>query len=151
MDQALSALLNALNAEGLPGGLRCLNQTVEHRYTGVYRLRDAVFHNIGLFDKQGEIRPDFLAAVPLGDSFCQFVIRDGVFKTDDSGRDARLDGHKYQGILLTYHGVPLEDDRGEFYGTLCHFDALQRSISDADFAFLQAAARVIPKFLPAAS
>lgn len=53
-----------------------------------------------------------------------------------------------QGFLLTYHGVPLLGNRGELYGTLCHFNALQRTIADEDFEFLQSAARLIPRFLP---
>lgn len=147
MNARLERLLDELTSNGLQGGLEHLNSPVDHRYTGVYRLKDSVFYNIALYDKEGEMLPEFLAAVPLGDSFCQFVIRDGVFKTDHSGKDSRLAGHKYQGVLLTYHGVPVLDNRGDLYGTLCHFDALQRTISDKDFEFLQSAARLIPRFL----
>ena len=148
MTSKLAALKAVFQTHGLEGGLRHLNESVSHRYTGVYQLADSVFRNVGLFDKQGQMRPEFLAEVPLRDSFCQFVVRDGLFKTEHSGEDHRLDGHKYQGVLLTYHGVPVLDDHGELYGTLCHFDALQRDITDQDFAFLQQAARLIPDFLP---
>jgi hypothetical protein len=43
-----------------------------------------------LYDKAGEVRPDFLAEVPFETSFCQFVIRDGYFTTSDSAVDLRL-------------------------------------------------------------
>ena len=148
MHPRLKRLLDALTSNGLHGGLQHLNHPVDHRYTGVYRLKDSVFRNIALYDKEGEMLPEFLAEVPLEDSFCQFVIRDGLFKTEHSGNDHRLDGHKYQGVLLTYHGVPVLDNRGELYGTLCHFDALHTTIPDEEFEFLQSAARLIPRFLP---
>lgn len=147
MTPRLSALRAAFDEHGLYGGLRHLNEPVEHRYTGVYRLQDAIFKNIALYDKEGQMRPEFLAEVPLEDSFCQFVVRDGLFRTENSGEDHRLDGHKYQGVLLTYHGVPVLDDRGVLYGTLCHFDALRRNISDEDFELLQQAARWVPAYL----
>lgn len=53
-----------------------------------------------LHDKAGEIRPELLAEVSMADSFCQFVLRDGVFRTDDSASDARLKGHPYQGVVV---------------------------------------------------
>lgn len=144
----IERLRSELQKGGLAGGLRFLNDPVGHRYTGVYRLQDMLLKNVELYDKQGEMRPEFLAEVPLGDSFCQFVLRDGAFRTEHSGEDARLDGHKYQGVLLSYHGVPVLDNAGELFGTLCHFDALQRDLSDEDFDLLQQAARLLPAYLP---
>ena len=47
---------------------------------------------MALYDKMGEITPEFLAEVPCEKSFCQFVIRDGLFRTADSAMDSRLDG-----------------------------------------------------------
>lgn len=41
------------------------------------------------------------AGVALADSFCQYVLRDGVFLTGNSADAHWLDGHKYQGR----HGV----------------------------------------------
>lgn len=147
MTKTLDNLRAALDQGGLHAGLEYLNSPVEHRYTGVFRLNNGMFKNVGLFDKEGEVMPEFLAEVPLGESFCQFVIRDGVFCTDNTAEDRRLDGHKYQGVLLTYHGVPVLDDKGELFGTLCHFDANARKLPDDSFEFLQRAARVIPPYL----
>lgn len=141
-------LRSVLTQGGLVAGLQYLNDPIQHRYTGVYRLGQGLLRNIELFDKAGEVKPEFLMEVPLGDSFCQFVLRDGVFRTDHSGQDDRLEGHKYQGVLLSYHGVPVLDNHGELFGTLCHFDAAQRTLADEDFAFLQQAARVLPGYLP---
>ncbi|MES2841514.1 MAG: guanylate cyclase [Pseudomonadota bacterium] len=128
--------------------LEVLNAPVAHRYTALYRLSDGVLSNVELVDKENEIKPEFLAEVPLKDSFCQFVLRDGLFKTSNTADDHRLNGHKYQGVLMTYHGVPVLDNQGELFGTLCHFDALTRPLADEHFDLLEAAARVLPAYLP---
>lgn len=139
----LDPLRAALQREGLAGGLRFLNARVPHRYTAAYRVQQDTLVNLDLVDKAGELRPEFLASVPFGDSFCQFVLRDGGFRTECTAQDGRLDGHRYQGVLGAYHGVPLVDDRGELFGTLCHFDTAERTLSDEEFAFLQKAARLM--------
>lgn len=133
---------------GLAQGLQLLNAPIEHRYTGVYRLESGVLRNVELIDKEGEVKPEFLMAVPLEDSFCQFVLRDGVFRTSDSGQEPMLKGHKYQGVLLSYTGVPIVSTSGELYGTLCHFDALKRDLSEEDFQTLKDAARILTSYLP---
>jgi GAF domain-containing protein len=119
-----------------------------HRYTAIYQLRGLQLKNIGLYDKSGEIKPEHLDEVAFEASFCQFVLRDGLFRTENSASDNRLDGHPYQGVMLSYHGVPLLDDAGRLYGSLCHFDVTQHLLPDEDFEFLQRAARVLPAFLP---
>ncbi|MDI3381886.1 guanylate cyclase [Xenophilus aerolatus] len=139
----LDPLRTALQREGLAGGLRFLNARVPHRYTAAYRVHQDTLVNLDLFDKAGEVRPEFLASVPFEDSFCQFVLRDGQFRTECTAQDARLDGHRYQGVMGAYHGVPLVDDHGGLFGTLCHFDTAERTLSDEEFAFLQKAARLM--------
>lgn len=67
-------------------------------------------------------RLEFLEAVPLGISFCQFVLRDGVLLTSNSAHDDRLEGHPYRGVMVAYHGVPIPSPEGGLLGTLCHFD-----------------------------
>lgn len=132
---------------GLTAGLTGLNGRVPHRYTAVYQLDHETLRNIELVDKVGEARPDYLAAVPLGTSFCQFVLRDGAFLTSDSASDHRLDGHPYQGVMVSYHGVPVLDTEGELYGSLCHFDVNEQPLSDAEFAHLQGVASAIAPYL----
>lgn len=143
---ALEAYKALLAATG-PAGLDFLNARVPHRYTGVYRLDGAVLRNVHLFDKQGVVTPDFLATVPLQESFCQFVMRDGGFSSRDTACDPRLDGHKYQGVMGSYHGLPLLDNQGQLYGTLCHFDTERFPLPDEEYALLQKVARVLPAYL----
>jgi len=144
----LQQLRLAFDQDGIDGGLRFPNATTEHRYTAVYRLRDSLLKNVGLCDKAGEIRPEYLAEVPLESSFCQFVLRDGVFLTSDSSTDDRLDGHPYKGVMMSYTGVPLQDEAGEFFGTLCHFDLVQRPLSPENLELLQQGAELIRPLLP---
>ncbi|MBQ0132717.1 MAG: GAF domain-containing protein [Comamonas sp.] len=146
IEEGLLGYTQVLERQG-PAGLDFLNARVEHRFTGVYQLVAGVMHNVYLHDKQGEIIPEFLKAVPLGDSFCQFVLRDGLFCTVNSGLDQRLQGHKYQGVIGAYYGVPLLNNAGELYGTLCHFEEPNHALPDAEFAFLQKAALLLPKYL----
>lgn len=130
-----------------PAGLAFLNARVPHRYTGIFRLHQGALHNTFLFDKLGEMVPEFLQVVPLLDSFCHLTLRDGVFATHDSAGDKRLDGHKYQGVLLSYIGLPLLDNQGELYGTICHFDAQALQLADAEFDILRKAAQLLPAYL----
>lgn len=99
MENTLIALRAKLDQGGLAAGLQFLNQRVPHRFTGVYLLKDGVLHNVELFDKRAEVPAEALLAVPLTSSFCQFVLRDGFMLIGDSGKDGRLNGHPYQGIL----------------------------------------------------
>lgn len=146
LQDAVSGYTQVLSTEG-PAGLAYLNARVPHRLTGVYRLQAGVLHNVFLHDKAGEVIPEFLKAVPLGDSFCQYVLRDGWFQTCDTACDDRLNGHKYQGAIGAYYGVPLLNNAGMLYGTLCHFDSAILPLEDAEFAVLQQCAKVLPWFL----
>ena len=145
--RSLSALSSILETHGAAAAIQYLNAGVAHRFTAAYRLDDGILRNLLLSDKQGEICPAFLAEVPLATSFCQFVLRDGVFQTSNSATDPRLDGHPYQGVMVCYHGVPLLNANGELWGTLCHFDVQELTLSDAEFGLLQQAAQLLPAYL----
>ena len=144
---SLAQLRQVLADSGLHAGLAFLNQRVPHRFTAVYRLQDARLNNREIVDKQGAVVPDALLSVPFENSFCQFVLRDGGFVTAQSGEDLRLSGHPYQGVLLSYVGLPLSSEQGGLVGTLCHFDFDAYGVQDAEFAFLQRAALYISPYL----
>ncbi|MDO9406191.1 MAG: GAF domain-containing protein [Polaromonas sp.] len=145
----LQQFSSTLDSSGLAAALAVLNGGVAHRYTALYQLQGGLLRNLELHDKQNEVRPEFLLEVPLETSFCQFVLRDGLFRTSDSGGDSRLDGHPYQGVMVSYHGVPLVDSSGGVLGTLCHFDVEALDLSDTEFELLQQAAQRLPAFLGA--
>lgn len=137
-----------LDAEGALASMQYLNSCVTHRFTAAYCFDGNQLRNVLLHDKAGEISPDFLLTVPLKESFCQFALREGIFRTDDSANDTRLDGHKYQGVMSSYTGVALLGNTGELWGTLCHFDMEQHSVADDEFDLLLHAARRLPPYLP---
>ena len=146
LDQAL--LESTLRAGGIEAGVRLLNARVPHRYTGVYQLTGNVLKCKALYDKQHEVIPELLAAAPLEDSFCQFVFRDQGFQTGDARGDTRLTGHRYQQVVLSYHGVPLLDAAGALYGSLCHFDFQGLPLTDDEFENMKQASRLLSSFLP---
>jgi GAF domain-containing protein len=132
----LAAFEAVLAQSGLPGALQFLNARTAFRYTAIYRIDGGFMRNICLFDRLGQAQPS-LQRVPLGDSFCQFVLAGDRFQTNDSAHDLRLDGHPFQGVLNAYFGLPLSRSPGTIYGTLCHFDLEPRQIDDSEVPFLE--------------
>ena len=144
---ALAEVERELAQKGLTGALAVLNARVPHRFTAVYRLVGQSLHNVGTVDKHHHLDPMDLKIVPLKDSFCQFVLRDGLFLTRDSGTDSRLEGHPYGGIVGCYVGVPIRSRDGRLSGTLCHFDLQSFDVPDDEYLLLDRAARLMPAFL----
>ncbi len=144
---ALAQVERELAQKGLVGALALLNERVPHRFTAVYRLLGQSLHNIATVDKHLHLEPPDLKVVPLKDSFCQFVLRDGLFLTRESGTDSRLGGHPYAGVVGCYVGVPVHGRDGRLSGTLCHFDLESFDIGDDEYLLLDRAARLLPAFL----
>ncbi|MCZ2498288.1 guanylate cyclase [Xylophilus sp. Kf1] len=140
----VQAVLSALSAGDLQRALERLNAGVPYRFSAVYRLEETCLVNRAFVDKQGESLDGLLARVPLDDSFCRFVLRDGFFETVDSSRDDRLTGSPYQGLLQSYVAAPITDSTGNFViGSLCHFDRVPRQAGVADVDLLKRAGRMI--------
>jgi GAF domain-containing protein len=149
MDGTFEAMAQALKTGGLDAALGVLNARIRHRYSAVYRLEGTErLINLAIVDKLGEPCPDHLLDVPYDASFCQFVVRDGQFRTSNSALDARLHGHPYQGIVNSYHSVPLVSTEGRILGTVCHFDLAAYPLDDEDFELLRLAARVFATYVP---
>jgi GAF domain-containing protein len=147
----LSAAESALVASGLPGILQFLNERVPHRFTALYRLDPGqVLTNVAVHDKHRHLDALDLRVVPLKDSFCQFVLRDGLFLTQSSGTDPRLVGHPYAGAVNCYVGVPVIAQNG-MQGTLCHSDIEDHAVADREYLLLAACARLLSSYLKAGS
>lgn len=143
----MQAVHAALVARGVDAAIAELNAGVPHRYTGIFKLDGELLRNTHIFDKLGEARPEGLETVVLKESFCQIVMRDGYFLTDNTAQDDRLNYSPFKGVVMSYHGVPLLNNAAQLGGTLCHFDLVEQSISDAEFLCLQEAAKLFPAFL----
>jgi len=140
-------LLAILRGRGLGAGIAALNAGVRHRYTGVYRMAGSCLYNVQLHDKLGQARPEALAVVELADSFCQFVLRDGELMMQNTLHEEFLGNHRYRGVLLAYHGVPIGDNAGGLWGTLCHFDFEERGLSEGQYELLKAAGHMLYPFV----
>ncbi len=138
---------DALMTGGIQSALEVLNARVAHRFTAVNRFDADMLRCEMLVDKGGSPPILRLLNIDLGHSFCQYVIRDGYFCTDNTGCDERLDGHIAQGRILSYHGVPLLDADGKPFGSLCHFDTVIRSLSVREFDHMKRAAASLSTFM----
>ena len=146
----LAELERVITQGGFRAGLKFLNDRVPHRYTVTYRFDGASFYAFDMVDKLEAPMPELFKKVPLAESFCQYTVADGVFKTDNSLAEPRLDGHIHQATVQSYIGLPLTNNHGDLYGTLCHIDAVPHHLTDDEHAFLNKAVSVLGKYLPKA-
>ncbi|MEZ0238148.1 MAG: hypothetical protein ACAH06_08805 [Methylophilaceae bacterium] len=137
----------ALREGGVAALVGLLNDRVPHRYTGAYELDANLLRCEVLIDKLHEPTPAEFLVNPLEDSYCQFAFRDQKFRTNDSRKEPKLDGHKLQQVVLSYHGIPLLYPTGAVFGSLCHFDFEALPLSDDEFEITQQVSRMITPYL----
>ena len=137
---------------GLQSGLAFLNDRVPHRFTAIYRQDGAVLRSVAMVDKGRSADAFSLQEVPVDRSFCQFVLKDGLFMTTQSSVDCRLKGHPYCGVVECYVGATIPCDKRGIYGTLCHFDFKSHELGDEEFLLLERVAQqILPRYLPLAA
>jgi GAF domain-containing protein len=136
-----------LATRGVDAGLAFLNQRSPYRFTATYAIHGQTMRNTHFYDRVGGYDLGALREVPLMDSFCQYVVKEGRFITLDSASDARLDGHPYQGVVASYIGLPMADETGKLVGTFCHLDLEPHPSDDREFEFLQGAMRLLSTFI----
>lgn len=147
MDKGVDLFLRALQRDGVDAALAVLNAGTSCRFTAIFELAGDDLLNRHLFDRLGEPRAQYLEVVPFKDSFCQIALRDGEFRSSNTGADSRVDYSPYQGLVVSYHAVPLLDHALQLRGTLCHFDMAESSLDDYQFSMLRQAARMLPPFI----
>lgn len=148
---SLQHLKAVLRTGDLRGAAMYLNSLTAHRFTSIFRFDGPTLRNLALFDRQNPTQahcPD----IPVLASYCVFV-RDGecTFAIDDSHADDRLGDHPKRRGIRAYVGVPLLDEDGRMYGTVCHFDTEPRAISDENVALMEALAPLLPRYRAAAA
>ena len=124
-----------------------LNGRKPYRFTAIYVIHGEMMRNTHFYDRVGGHDLGALREVPLMDSLCQYVFREGSFVTLNSAVDSRLDGHPYQRVVLSFVLLPLLDHAGQLFGTFCHLVFEPRPPDDEEFEFLQRAMRLLPSFL----
>ena len=109
----------------------------EHRFTALYRFDKDSLHNLYFFDRENPAQtstPD----IPVMASYCVFVRNSGhVFSTPDALQDERVRGHPKRHEVQSYVGVPLLDQDGKMFGSVCHFDIRPVAISDESVHLLE--------------
>ncbi len=120
-----------------------LNGLTEHRFTSVYRFDQEILTNVYFFDRENpmqESTPD----IPVMASYCGFVRNShNTFTTFDSLQDDRLHDHPKQLVVRSYCGMPLLDENGKMFGTICHFDFRPLPISDTTVKLLESIAPLL--------
>lgn len=141
--EQFAAFRMALHSRGTLAAMSLLNDRTSFRYTAIYKHDGDVMRTVQLFDRLGNSRAT-LRSVPLERTFCEYVVRDGLFVTRDSSQDPRVTGHAYAGIVNAYVGLALYRPSGEVYGSFCHFDSEVRDIAPQEVLFLR---EVVPMFM----
>lgn len=153
MNQAASLrhLKAVLRAADLRGAVMFLNSLTLHRFTSLYRFDDETLRNVVFFDRDnpGQETCDDL---PVMASYCVFVREAAeTFTIADSRGDERLGDHPKRPHVRSYCGVPLLDERGHMFGTICHFDFVPREISAENVELMEAIAPLLPRYSAAAA
>ncbi|MGA0571279.1 hypothetical protein ACO2Q9_11235 [Variovorax sp. VNK109] len=132
---------------GIDAALAFLNTRVEHRSSAIYRLAGSKLHLTHYFDASGNRPLAILEHIPLGDSFCQFALRDGSFYVEESRNDIRISRTPLppvmSSLIASYVGFPMLSADSSFIGTLCHFDIVARSITSAEMDVQRRAAAIL--------
>lgn len=136
-----------LASKGVVEALRVLNARISYRYTALYRFEDGTLRSLALIDRLDPARTKG-EDVPVETSFCWMVQRDrSSFSTNEGKLDPRVAGLPLNGDITTYCGALVRNGDGTPFGTICHFDHVPRSISEAELAvlvrFAPALARIV--------
>jgi GAF domain-containing protein len=134
---AFARLKSVLAQDGIRAALAFLNGLTPHRFTALFRFDDKILRNVCFYDSE---QPDIqgCADIPVTDSYCVFVRDEGrVFTVIASLSDDRVSRHSKRVEVQSYCGVPLLDENGRMFGSICHFDFRPMSISDENVALME--------------
>lgn len=125
-----------LKTAGVHAALQFLNSTSQYRFTSVFRFEGELLRNLYLIDRENpriERCPDSL----VSESYCVFVRKTAKpFLLNDSLQDDRVEGHPKQKAVQSYCGIPLLDENGKLFGTICHFDLKPISFTQAEVCLI---------------
>jgi GAF domain-containing protein len=145
---AFARLKVVLARDGVRAALAFLNSLTPHRFTALFRFDDKMLRNVCFYDSE---QPDVQVCgeIPVADSYCVFVRDEGrIFTVIDSLNDDRVSAHPKRVEVKSYCGVPLLDENGRMFGSICHFDFLPMSISDENVALMEEIAPLLPVNVP---
>ncbi len=142
-DESLRQLSAAYADGGVRGAVAFLNSLTPHRFTSLYRFDGPTLRSVTFFDREN---PDVESCedVPVEASYCVFV-RDAAasFRIEDAAGDERVRNHPKRDTVRRYCGVPLLDQDGQMFGSICHFDFKPGRVADRDVELLEQMARLL--------
>ena len=130
-----------LQQQGVHAALEYLNHRTPHRYTGLFRFEGDILRNEVLLDRnQPSVRQG--EDVPMVVTYCALVGRqESPLNILDAVTDPRAQG--VDTPVISYCGVLIRDERGQAYGTLCHYDMQRCQERTTDLPLLEAAAQLL--------
>jgi GAF domain-containing protein len=132
-----SELKSILAKSGVRAALVFLNSLTRHRFTSFFRFDGPMLRSVTFYDRDNpavEKCEDILVDA----SYCIFV-RDTCarFTVADTSSDERVKDHPKRATVQRYCGVPMLDNGGKMFGTICHFDFEPGSVENAEVALLE--------------
>ena len=141
--QPTQALRLLVKSGDLRAALIYLNALTDYRFTAMYRFDKDTLVNRHFVDRQN---PDLLQTdqISVPASYCVFI-RDtaAAFRLADSFEDARVAAHPKKQLIRSYCGVPLTDEAGTMFGSVCHFDFEPRAVRESDVELLESIAPLL--------
>ena len=141
--QPTEALKLLVKAGDLRAALIYLNGLTNYRFTAMYRFDKDTLVNRHFVDRQNpEVLQTDQISVPA--SYCVFI-RDtaAAFRLADSFEDARVAVHPKKQLIRSYCGVPLTDENGTMFGSVCHFDFEPHALKESDVELLESIAPLL--------
>ena len=140
---SLRELRSILDRGDVRAAIIFLNGLTEHRFTSLYRFDDETLTNLYFFDRD-DPNQESTPSIPVMASYCVFVRSTRrTFTIPDALHDDRVRGHPKRQELQSYCGVPLLDEGGKMFGTICHYDFRPIPITDPNVWLLEEVATLL--------
>ncbi|MFZ0321803.1 MAG: GAF domain-containing protein [Candidatus Sulfotelmatobacter sp.] len=119
-----------LQADGLRGAMRWLNDRVPYRFTAIFAFDGDMLRNICLIDKNDRNTTN-CSDQPITESYCMYIHRSReTFSVEEALLDKRVAVHPKRQSLQCYYGIPLFNSEGKMLGTVCHFDRMPVRVTE---------------------
>jgi GAF domain-containing protein len=138
-------LKEILAEDEIRDALKYLNSLTSFRFTALYRFDQDILSNRVFFDRKN---PEVTTTenIPLQASYCVYVRdRRSAVSVADSVLDEQVADHPKRNTIRSYCGVPLVDESGQMFGSVCHFDFEPHPSHEVDVRLLEEVAFLLPR------
>lgn len=145
LQQSRQTIADLIAHDHVRDALRYMNGLTAFRFTALYRFDQDRLSNRVFYDRE---HPDVQTTetIPVEASYCIYVRNNrGPFLVADSLADGRLADHRKRQEVRSYCGVPLVDEHGWMYGSLCHFDFEPHPLQETDVLLLEDIATLLAR------